>query len=139
MELASQLVLRGVITAEAAERAARREQLYGGSLDTILLEMGLVEEKALWSHLSRATGLPAPPLHRLGAPDRKAVALMDAATAKRLGAVPLRLVPGGAEIAVRPTADFDQLVDWGAGRGLSVDLMVVPEVRFWALLGAVYQ
>ena len=50
------------------EKAFQRQVIYGGSLDTILLEMSLVPEERLTQYLALASGLPpAAPLGRLPA------------------------------------------------------------------------
>src|ERR1043165_8811558 len=48
-------VLRGV---KRMEKAFQRQVIYGGCLDTILLEMSLVPEERLTQYLALASGLP---------------------------------------------------------------------------------
>ena len=48
--LASDLVNASLLSQEIAAQAERRRLLYGGGLDTVLLEMGLLDEKTLVTH-----------------------------------------------------------------------------------------
>jgi hypothetical protein len=50
--LASDLVNASLLSKELAAQAERRSQLYGGGLDTVLLEMGLLDEKTLVTHMT---------------------------------------------------------------------------------------
>ena len=48
----------GLVGVKRMEKAFQRQVIYGGSLDTILLEMGLVPEDRLTQYLALASGLP---------------------------------------------------------------------------------
>src|ERR1700754_1769520 len=56
--LSSLLVRDGLIGVKRMEKAFQRQVIYGGSLDTILLEMNLVPEERLTQYLGLASGLP---------------------------------------------------------------------------------
>src|ERR1041384_5792122 len=56
--LSSLLVRDGLVGVKRMEKAFQRQVIYGGSLDTILLEMGLVPEERLTQYLALASGLP---------------------------------------------------------------------------------
>ncbi len=137
--LSSLLVLRGILGADVARQAARRERLYGGGLDTVLLEMGLVPERDLWAHLAQATGLSSITDAHLEPPDKEASFLLDPELARRFGAVPVRQRDDTIQMLGRPSVDVDALMDWGTARGLEVEIFVAPEVRFWAAFGAAYR
>jgi hypothetical protein len=136
--LASALVQASVLSQEIAVQAERRRQLYGGNLDTALLEMGLVDEKTLVTHLANFTGIPAAPFERLARPDQQAGPWLDAGAAARLGTVPIGLREDALELAVHPEADHDALVAWAGERHLLVEPYLVTEARFRGLLGVVY-
>jgi hypothetical protein len=57
-EIAQALVRRGVITRDAASEAEQRKKLYGGGLDTALLELRATDEETLTSHLAEIIGIP---------------------------------------------------------------------------------
>ena len=56
--LSSLLVRDGLVGVKRMEKAFQRQVIYGGSLDTTLLEMGLVSEDRLGQYLALASGLP---------------------------------------------------------------------------------
>src|SRR5215212_221894 len=60
--LSSLLVRDGLVGVKRMEQAFQRQVIYGGTLDTILLEMSALPEDKLMEYLSLATGLP--PAHR---------------------------------------------------------------------------
>src|SRR6185312_3451528 len=103
--LASLLLGSGAASPEKIGEAQRRRAIYGGSLDTILLEMGAVDERLMAAHLAEAQGLPTPLPERLAATDlgaREALAVRDA---QRLLAVPLAREGTHLELALHPDAD----------------------------------
>jgi hypothetical protein len=137
--LASALVKASLFSQEIAEQVERRRQLYGGGLDTVLLEMGLLDEGILVTHLADFTGIPAAPLERLAEPDLDASPWLDAGAAARLGAVPIGRREDALELAVHPEADHDALVAWAGERHLLVEPYLVTEARFRGLLAVVYR
>jgi hypothetical protein len=136
--LANWMVRRGVLTPPGRARARRRQELYGGGFDTIVLELGLCDEPTVTSCLSQALGLDAAPRAWLDEPDPEARRHCDLSTARRLGAVPVAIVEERVSVVVRPGADLAALSAWASGRDLGVKSFIVPEVRFEALLGAIY-
>src|SRR4030095_5425646 len=56
--LSSLLVRDGVIGVKRMEKAFQRQVLFGGALDTILLEMREISEQRLLQYLSLSSGLP---------------------------------------------------------------------------------
>ena len=71
--LSSLLVRDGVIGVKRMEKAFQRQVLYGGGLDTILLEMGEITEQRLLQYLSLATGLPPANAGELEPSDERAI------------------------------------------------------------------
>src|SRR3569623_275266 len=55
--LSSLLVRDGLVGVKRMEKAYQRQVIYGGSLDTILLEMNLLPEERLTQYLARASAL----------------------------------------------------------------------------------
>jgi HEAT repeat protein len=137
--LASALVKASLFSQEIAVQVERRRELYGGGIDTVLLEMGLLDEEILVTHLASFTGIPAAPLERLAKPDPQAGPWLDAGAAARLGAVPIGRREDALELAVHPEADHDALVAWAGERHLLVEPYLVTEARFRGLLGVVYR
>ena len=137
--LASALVKASLLSQEIAVQVERRRELYGGGIDTVLLEMDLLDEGILVTHLANFTGIPAAPLERLAKPDLDAGPWLDAGAAARLGAVPIGRREDALELAVHPEADHDALVAWAGERHLLVEPYLVTEARFRGLLGVVYR
>jgi hypothetical protein len=135
---AAALVRASLLSPAAAAEAEQRRQLYGGGLDTVLLEIGLLDETTLVTHLANFAGIPAASLDRLGRLDPQAAPWLDAGAAARLGAVPIGHQEDALELAVHPEADHDALVAWAGERHLLVEPLLVTEARFRGLLGVVY-
>lgn len=137
--LEERLVQSGALRREAVQMARRRQKVYGGGLDTVLLEMGLVDEGTLWALLAEDTGLaPLPPL-LLEGPVIEPDVLIGYPEARRLGAFVFESDRGdtdAAQVVVRPGFDGEALAGVLGGRPAAV--FIVPEVRFEALLGAFY-
>jgi Type II secretion system (T2SS), protein E, N-terminal domain len=136
--LTSLLLGGGVISRRRLAEAERRRAVYGGALDTVLLEMGALDEATLAASLAEAAGLPVPPPGRLVAPDPDASEVMAAADAHRLRAAPLGRRPGGVELALHPDADRTAVAAWAEAATVNALAFAVPEVRFQELLTAVY-
>jgi hypothetical protein len=138
-EVAQALIRRGVITRAAALEAERRRKLYGGGLDTAMLELGAVDESTLTRHLAEIIGIPLAPAAVLGeTPDPAARAFMDSDTVQRLGALPRAKQDDVLEVLVRPDHDHDALVAWAEQRALLVEPALVCEIRFRAMCKALY-
>jgi hypothetical protein len=138
-DVAQTLVRRGVITRASAIEAERRKKLYGGGLDTALLELQAVDEETLISHLAEIIGIPlAPPLVLAEAPNPAAQAWMDSATAQRLGVLPRAKQDDVLDVLVRPDHDHDALVAWAEKRAVLVEPVLVCEIRFRGMLHALY-
>ena len=138
-ETAQALVRRGVITRDAAIEAEQRKKLYGGGLDTALLELRATDEETLTGHLAEIIGIPLAPASSVKAmPDRTASAWMDSATAQKLGAAPRAKQGDVLDVWVRPEHDHDALVAWAERRSLLIEPALVSEVRFRAHVYALY-
>jgi hypothetical protein len=138
-EIAQALVRRGVITRDAASEAEQRKKLYGGGLDTALLELRATDEETLTSHLAEIIGVPlASPSTLSAVPNRATSAWMDGATAQKLGAAPRAKQGDVLDVLVRPEHDHDALVAWAGQRSLLIEPALVSEVRFRAHVHALY-
>jgi hypothetical protein len=136
--LASLLIGSGAVSREKIALAQSRRTVYGGTLDTILLELGALDERTLTAHLAEATGLPAPLPERLASPGLEARGTMPAEDARRLSVAPLGRRDGVLELALHPEADVDAITAWADTAGLRIACFVVPEVRYRELMAAVY-
>src|SRR3954462_1744469 len=89
--LSSLLVRDGLVGVKRMEKAFQRQVIYGGSLDTILLEMTLVPEERLTQYLALASGLPPAKRDEADRISADALALVAAEIALQFRAVPLGL------------------------------------------------
>jgi hypothetical protein len=138
-EIAQALVRRGVITHGSAVEAEKRKKLYGGGLDTALLELRAADEETLSLHLAEIIGIPLAPLETATtSPNLAAREWMDGATAQKLGVVPRAKQGDVLDVLVRPEHDHDAMVSWARARSLLVEPALVCEVRFRAILYALY-
>jgi hypothetical protein len=138
-EIAQALVRRGVITRDAAIEAEQRKKLYGGGLDTALLELRATDEKTLIGHLAEIIGIPlASPSTLAAMPNRAASAWMDGATAQKVGAAPRAKQGDVLDVLARPEHDHDALVAWAEQRALLIEPTLVCEVRFRTHIHALY-
>jgi hypothetical protein len=138
-EIAKALVRRGVITRDAGIEAEQRRKIYGGGLDTALLELRATDEETLTSHLAEIIGIPLVPAGKIATgPELSAGQWIDAATAQKLGAVPVARHKEALDVWVRPEHDHDGLLVWSAKHALLVEPFLICEVRFRGLLRALY-
>jgi hypothetical protein len=100
--LSSLLVRDGLVGVKRMEKAFQRQVIYGGSLDTILLEMNLVPEERLTQYLALASGLPPAARDEGTDIEAAALALITAEIAAQFRAVPLSFdLEGRTETAPR--------------------------------------
>src|SRR3982751_5943369 len=93
--LSSLLVRDGLVGVKRMEKAFQRQVIYGGSLDTILLEMGLIPEERLTQYLALASGLPPAAKDESSRMDERALAVFSSEIAAQFRAVPLGFEQGG--------------------------------------------
>jgi len=136
--LATLLVQEGAVTLEDLARAQAVQREQGGSLDTALLELGLLGEKTLVEALARASGLPAAPAGALDEPDPRSRRVFPAKVAERHGLAPFRLE--GKELHLLATWPVDVAALDEISFMLSLHLVphVAAEWRVWELRRRVY-
>jgi hypothetical protein len=137
--LASLLVQDGLVSPKKMAEAFQRQVIYGGALDTILLEMDLVDEATLVDALGRAGGLPSagdlPPGEQLVAAGR----WFSRSVSERYRAVPIELDGNVLRVLITDPPDRRQLDELGYMLSYSIDPILVPEYRFAQAVELVYQ
>jgi hypothetical protein len=136
--LSSLLVSDGVVSVKRMEHAFQRQVIYGGSLDTILLEMSIVPEERLVQYLSKATGLPPATREETEATDPEAVARCPVEVAKIYRVVPLCFADGALRILVQDPVEMAVLEELANELEVPVQPLVVPEYRFHLVFTRVY-
>ncbi len=141
--LASLLVQDGLVSAKKMAEAFQRQVIYGGTLDTILLEMDVIDEGTLVDALGRASALPIagdlPSLEQLqAAPGGSVQKWMPLALSERHRAVPVALDGSSLRVLVIDPPDRKQLDELGYTLSLTIDPIIVPEHRFVQAVELVY-
>lgn len=115
----------GAIAPEHLDAALRRQQIYGGSLDTVLLELELVDPQTLGELMAQACGLPVAPIEMLEGNRELPWGVIPDELVDIGWAVPLS-ERDGIIVAVHPDLPNERLGElYRAVRGVSP--MVTPE------------
>jgi hypothetical protein len=136
--LSSLLVQDGALPVKRMEQAFQRQVIYGGSLDTILLEMDVLTEEAIVGYLSRASGIPAAPLDLLSRADPLAARALTRAVAERFAVAPLAVVDGRLRVVVNDPPEHAWTQALARATGFSVDPLISTEIRLYQLLERQY-
>ena len=110
--LSSLLVRDGLVGVKRMEKAFQRQVIYGGSLDTILLEMNLVPEERLTQYLALASGLPPATRDEGNVIDAEAVRQCPQEAAISYRAVPLCLEDGSLRVLVLDPLEMGRSRIW---------------------------
>lgn len=138
--LASLLVQEGLVSPKKMAEAFQRQVIYGGALDTILLEMELIGEAVLISAMGRASGLPT----GSELPSRTALQAANVTDwfplpmCEKFRAVPSSVDGNVLRVLVTDPPDRKQLDELGYQLRRSIDPVVVPEHRFMQVVELVY-
>ena len=141
--LSDRLVKAGRVSADTMRAAVARQAVYGGSLDTALLETDAIDEPLLWEELGVATGLPMPepalcenPVKFVN-PDGTAIEL-DAAWSDKARAVPVGVRAGALQVLCGEPLARPELDAASERLGVPFQLYIVPEVRLAAVRQAIF-
>lgn len=133
--LSSLLVRDGLVGVKRMEKAFQRQVIYGGSLDTILLEMSLVPEERLTQYLALASGLPPASRDEGGEIESSALALITAEIAAQFRAVPLSMDGEALRVLVCSPLEISELEDLADLLDRPLQPLITPEYR-WHLVYA---
>jgi len=139
---ANALVDRGLLQGRTLIQARARQQIYGGGLDTVLLETGSLAPAELMAQMARQKGLAPAPAALLQRPPAPQSALISPTDARTYGALVFRSSagPDGGDTIVA-LVNFDYRADaltsrLGAGNFLPY---LVLEIYFEAVFSRLYQ
>lgn len=136
--LSSLLVRDGLVGVKRMENAFQRQVIYGGCLDTILLEMRLVPEPRLLQYLSLATGLPPATQEETDVIDIQAVESCPVELGRAFRVVPLGFEEGALRVLVHDPVELSLLEDLANEIECPVQPLVVPEYRFHMVFARTY-
>lgn len=139
--LSSLLVRDGLVGVKRMEKAYQRQVIYGGSLDTILLEMNLVPEERLTQYLALASGLPPAARDEGAEIADEAIAVIDKSVAEQFRAVPLALAPGNdaLRVLVCSPLELTELEDLADLLDRPLQPLITPEYRWHLVFARAYQ
>ncbi|HLL21963.1 MAG TPA: hypothetical protein VK427_07525, partial [Kofleriaceae bacterium] len=136
--LSSLLVRDGLVGVKRMEKAFQRQVIYGGSLDTILLEMNLVPEERLTQYLALASGLPPAARDEGAAIDAAAVELLDRSLALQFRAIPLAIDGDAVRILVCAPLELGGLEDLADALDRPIQPLIAPEYRWHMVFASAY-
>ena len=108
LALAKHLVEHRLVPANAMDDALQRQVLFGGSLDTNLLEMGLVTEPSITQALCAAYQVPMATPRLLGQRDPRAIKLLPSRLSQKYQILPVLI--SGRSLFVLTCAPLDPVV-----------------------------
>jgi HEAT repeat protein len=136
--LSSLLVRDGLVGVKRMEKAFQRQVIYGGSLDTILLEMSLVPEERLTQYLALASGLPPAARDDGEALDPEAVAMVSRELAEQYRAVPIAFERDAIRVLVCAPLELTELEDLADLLDRPLQPLIAPEFRWHLVFAAAY-
>jgi hypothetical protein len=136
--LSSLLVRDGLVGVKRMEKAFQRQVIYGGSLDTILLEIALVPEVRLTQYLALASGLPPAARDEGAKIDPAALALLAAELAQQFRAVPLSIDGEALRVLVCSPLEMTELEDLADLLDRPLQPLITPEYRWHLAFATAY-
>ena len=137
--LSSLLVRDGLVGVKRMEKAFQRQVIYGGSLDTILLEMSLIAEERLTQYLALASGLPPASRDEGGNIAQSALQLITAEIAAQFRAVPLSLDGEAVRVLVCSPLEISELEDLADLLDRPLQPLITPEYRWHLVYAKAYR
>jgi len=138
-KLSSLLVQYGIVTVKRMEEAFQRQVIFGGSLDTILLEMNVVDEPTLLRYLYATSGIPPADLTTVDfSRAQEQTRIFPQKLAEKYLIVPINATPESLHVLVTDPPDRGRLDEIGFMLGLTIIPGVVPEFRLYESLEQIY-
>ncbi|MBX5484563.1 MAG: FrgA protein, partial [Myxococcaceae bacterium] len=135
--LAQHLVARGLLSAQTIEDAQRRRATFGGTLDTVLLEMGAIAEAGMLQALADVSGLKPVNLADFE-PNEEMARFVPANVAERLGAVPLSVDGDTLHVATSFPPNQRELEEVALLLGKKLEAWVAIETRIRDWIAVIY-
>ena len=123
-KLGELLVQRQLVTHAQVAEALVQQPASGKRLGTLLVELGVLDERNLAATVADQLGLPLADLSRQ-VPEPEALKLLPEAVARRLRAIPLRITAAGLEIALADPGPKNR-AELARAAGREVILLVAP-------------
>ncbi len=130
------LVEMKACTPQELQAALQSQAIFGGRIGSNLLELGIIDETQLAAALTRAYGVPC--LAGDIQPEEGAVDSVPASLVERLGFVPLRADDRHLKVVMADPRNLAKLDDLAFATGKSIEAVLAPEKRVWALMHRFY-
>jgi hypothetical protein len=137
--LSSLLVRDGLVGVKRMEKAFQRQVIYGGSLDTILLEMNLLPEERLTQYLALASGLPPASRDEGSNINGTALGLISSEIAAQFRAVPLSIDGEALRVLVCSPLQINELEDLADLLDRPLQPLITPEYRWHLVYARAYR
>ncbi|MDY0001561.1 MAG: hypothetical protein RBU30_09725, partial [Polyangia bacterium] len=138
-KLSSLLVQDGVVSVKRMEEAFQRQVIFGGSLDTILLEMNVLDEKTLLTYLQSSSGIACADLTAINyAAAQEQTRLFPRKLAEKYLIAPVAMTEGALRVLVTDPPDRGRLDELGFMLGVAILPLIVPEFRIYQALELIY-
>jgi HEAT repeat protein len=132
--LSSLLVRDGVVAVKKMEMAFQRQVIYGGSLDTMLLEMNAIPEDRLVQYLALSSGLPAAEDDLVEVIDPRGAQVCPREMAEEFQVAPVSFEGQALRVLVIDPVDLSKLEELATRLKAPIQPFVVPEYRFHLVL-----
>ncbi|MFH2007303.1 MAG: hypothetical protein ABI333_12000 [bacterium] len=138
-KLSSLLVQYGIITVKRMEEAFQRQVIFGGSLDTILLEMNVLDEPTLLRYLYATSGIPPADLTAINFEKAlEQTRIFPQKLAEKYLIVPVNAAADALHVLVTDPPDRGRLDEIGFMLGMTIIPGIVPEFRLYQALEQIY-
>jgi len=123
-------------TPDEIRAGLKTQAILGGRIGTNLLELGIIDEAQLAAALSKAHGIPC--MSGDIEPEEGAIDAVSPQLVERYGVVPLHSDDRRLRVAVSDPRDLQSLDDLAFATGKTVEPVLAPEARLWALMRRFY-
>ncbi len=130
------LVEMKACTPQELQAALQSQAIFGGRIGSNLLELGIIDETQLAAALAKAYGVPC--LAGDIQPEEGALAAVPASLVERLGLVPLHADDRHLKVVMADPRNLAKLDELAFATGKSVQAVLAPEKRVWALMHRFY-
>ncbi len=138
-KLSSILVKLGLIPIRKLDQAFQNQVIHGGTLDSALLELGLIKEKDLIRVLTEASELPSIQLADMEVGDSKQlVSVFPQKLALRYQVIPIIRREDRVGVLVNAEFDRNKIEEIGFMLGVTLCARVVPEPRLLHFASLIY-
>ncbi|MGH9869608.1 MAG: hypothetical protein ACREAA_15755 [Candidatus Polarisedimenticolia bacterium] len=139
MRLGEALIQKGMLSEKQLTKALHAQLIFGAHLGTCLLELGYIDEKSLSTHLSELHGVPCASAESLKDIQPHVLALLPAAVAERLMAIPFHQQGRQLKVALVDPRSLPILDEVAFITGCRVEPFVAPEIRIFQALEKYYE